>query len=151
PQPQATQTSAKQSVLPTKALEPAVVDAEPARPGLRLPHDVRPLRHAATLTVDPAKDTFEGAMEIEVEVEHAPLSVLWLHADGLEIDRAEALPLGARSARIPARVLPGGRDLVGLRFEAPVRGSKVLIRMAYRGQLSRTEIEGASRQNEGGD
>jgi alanyl aminopeptidase len=119
----------------------------PSPPRLRLPEGARPVRNMATLTVVPTRDTFDGDMRIDLDVS-APLSTLWLNADGLTVDRAEVESGGAT---IGARVVPGGSDFVGLLFDRPLAAGRARVHLIYRGKLSATEIDGASKQNEGGD
>ena len=142
PKPAGNATSA---VTLDAGARPAAIAETP--PSLRLPDGVRPVRNAATLTIVPTLDTFDGDMKIEIDVA-APLPLLWLNADGLTLERAEAQVAGAT---IPARVVPGGADFVGLAFDKPLPKGRATVHVVYRGKLSRTEVDGASRQLEGGD
>jgi cytosol alanyl aminopeptidase len=128
---------------PTSAAAPA-----PPPPRLRLPDTARPVRNAATLTIVPSRDTFDGHMEIELEV-RAPLPVLWLNADGLKLDRADATI--ASGATATAQIVAGDRNFVGLAFYPPLAPGSATVHIAYRGALSKLEVDGASSQKEGGD
>ena len=88
-----------------------------APPTLRLPGGVRPLREAVDLTLDPARETFSGSVEIDLELRE-PLPVLWLNAVGLKVSDASIRRDGKAS---PLRVVPGGEDFVG--FAATSRSS----------------------------
>jgi cytosol alanyl aminopeptidase len=135
---------------PTASSSPPPVASAPAPPRLRLPDGVRPLKNTATLTVVPSRETFEGEMQIELEAS-SPLPLLWLNADGLTIDRASASASTGGGAKVDARVVPGGKNFVGLAFDTPLPAGTSVVRIAYHGALSATEVDGASRQKEGGD
>ncbi|HUL58491.1 MAG TPA: M1 family metallopeptidase [Anaeromyxobacteraceae bacterium] len=84
------------SLAPAAALAAALACAGPQRPAnsgeqppeLQLPDDVRPLRYALELTVDPAAaDGFSGTGEIAVRLAR-PLRTIWLHGRDLEIATA---------------------------------------------------------------
>src|SRR5215475_5594509 len=104
----------KPAVPASTATTTAASTAEP--PQLRLPDGARPVKNAATLTVVPSAETFDGDMTIDVEVT-APQKVLWLNADGLSVDRADV-------DGKPARVVPGGANFVGLALDAPLAPGK---------------------------
>ena len=91
-------------------------DATPP-PTLRLPGGVRPLRQAVDLTLDPARETFSGSVEIDLDVRE-PLPVLWLNAVGLKLSDASIRRDGKAS---PLRVVPGGEDFVGFAAERAAR------------------------------
>ncbi len=120
----------------------------PTPPRLRLPDTARPVRNAATLTIVPSRDTFDGDMQIELDV-RAALPVLWLNADGLTLDRAEAT--AAAGGKAEARIVSGDNNFVGLAFDPPLAAGKTNVHIVYRGALSKTEVDGASRQKEGAD
>src|SRR4051812_16395194 len=108
----------------------------PAPPRLRLPDTARPLRNAATLTIVPTHDAFDGDMQIELDV-RATLPMLWLNADGLKLDRADATtPAGVKSE---ARIVAGDRNFVGLAFDPPLAPGKATVHIGYRGALSKLE------------
>ena len=143
--------AATPAVRPSVPRAPAAVAAAVAPPQLRLPDGVRPTKNTATLTIVPSRETFEGEIQIELEA-RAPLPLLWLNADGLTIDHASASPsTGAGGAKVEARVVPGDRNFVGLAFDTPLPAGPSVVRISYRGTLSATEVDGASRQKEGGD
>src|SRR5690606_33804103 len=90
----------------TTGMAPAQATPPPAPtpPELRLPKHARPVRYAAELTVIPTQDTFQGKIDIELEVATAT-SLLWLNATELKISSAQLTQGGSTMA---ARVLPGG-------------------------------------------
>ncbi len=118
-----------------------------APPKLRLGEVARPLRYAAELTIDPARDTFTGRLTIELTAREA-LTVLWLNANDLTISRATA---EVGSVRIAARPLPQPKDFVGLAFEQPLPAGPARVIIDYTGKLATKESSGASRQKEGND
>ena len=64
----------------------AAAPAEDA-PVLQLPKDVRPVHYALRLTIDPKRERFAGAEEIDVELDR-PRGVLWLHGQNLHVTAA---------------------------------------------------------------
>ena len=101
------------SILTLLALagDPAAVP-----PSLRLPANVRPVRQAVDLTLDPALEAFSGSAEIDLELKE-PLRVLWLNAAQLKVKEAT---LRDGKAVSPLRVVPGGDDFVGFQADAPL-------------------------------
>lgn len=112
-------------------------------PVLRLSDSVRPLGYAAELTIGPAESGFRGTIDIEVEVKR-PTPVVWLNARFLTVE-------SARANASAARVLPGGEDFVGLRFDPPLEAGAASIHLEYRGELSDRDTAGAFRQSEAGE
>ncbi|HQY61221.1 MAG TPA: M1 family metallopeptidase [Polyangiaceae bacterium] len=119
--------------------------ATPPQPTVRLPSGVRSVRNAATLTVVPSREVFEGEMTLELEVD-APLSLLWLNADALTLREAHA---GEGAGAVKAAIVPGGASFVALSFPQPIAG-RTAVHITYEGKLSSTETDGASRQVEDG-
>ena len=110
--------------------EPGRVPETP-RPELRLPTDLTPTAYTARLEVDPAKPDFHGDIEIEATLARAA-SVLWLNADELAIETADAwvgevaIPLeatvdGGLLALRPAQDLPAGPLRLVLSYTGRVR------------------------------
>src|SRR5512143_1905592 len=98
-------------------------------PGLRLPADVRPVRQAVELTLDPGREGYSGVVDIELEVtRQAPL--LWLNATSLKVTAASLGPAGGPR---PARVVPGGEDLVGFEPESPLLPGRARLRASFEG------------------
>ncbi len=143
PDPAAPTTHARVAKPPPSA--EVARGAAPPPPTLRLPAGVRSVRNAATLTVVPSREVFEGEMTLELEVA-APLSLLWLNADGLTLREAHA---GEGASAVKASVVPGGASFVGLAFARPLAG-RATVHITYEGRLSSTETDGASRQVEDG-
>jgi alanyl aminopeptidase len=86
----------------------------------KLPADVRPLRYALSLEIDPAKERFHGTAEIAVELDQ-PRNFLWLHGadlhvtsatiDGAEASYAQVDPSGVAKLTLPRAVGPGKATL----------------------------------------
>ncbi len=108
-------------------------------PQLRLPPGARPTRVTAELTVDPEQDEFTGVEQIDLSVD-APLPVLWLNADLLQITGTQP----------PSTVIPAAPSFAGLQFETPLPAGHPVVTIRWTGKLSRTDGEGAFRQQENG-
>jgi alanyl aminopeptidase len=129
---------------------PAAAPATPTPPSLRLPAGVAPVRYAVDWTIDPAKETFEGAIEIDLSVSR-PTDVLWLNASELDIHSVR-LTSGASSApRSPARILPGGDHYAGFAFDPPVPAGPSKLAISYTAKVSPKDTTGVFRQKVGDD
>ncbi len=126
-------------------VSPAV--AETAAPQLRLPAVARPVAVAADLVLVPDRETFEGRIEMSIELLE-PTRVLWLNANRLEVESAE---LETAGETLDARPIPGGDQFVGLELsvEAPTGPATLVVR--YRGHFEEIETEGLFRQRSGDD
>src|SRR5690349_901147 len=92
-------------------------------PKLRLDGNVQPSRYAADLTIIPGRDTFRGAVDIDVDVRTAT-PVVWLSATALQIQDASFR--AATGDPLRAHVTAGGNDFTGLSFDHLVSGKGVL-------------------------
>jgi len=119
----------------------------PEPPQLRLPAVARPLAVAADLTLIPDRETFDGRVEMRIELAQ-PLELLWLNANRLEIDAAEVVSGGETVA---ARAVPGGDQFVGLAFEREVPAGPATLTVRYRGKLDPVETEGLFHEKSGDD
>ncbi|SEM23475.1 alanyl aminopeptidase [Stigmatella aurantiaca] len=119
----------------------------PPPPGLRLPGTVRPTGYTAQLTVDPAQPTFQGVVEISLELS-APTSVLWLHGKDLTVKGA-VLTQAGKAVAGTAAVAPG--SLLGITLASPVAPGPASLRITYEAAASTREVEGAFRTQEAGD
>ena len=79
---------------------------DPTPPGFRLPGDVAPVRNQLELTIVPDQATAHGEIKIAAKLVK-PTRVVWLNAQGLTIEKATV-------ANAPARVIPGGEQMIGL-------------------------------------
>jgi alanyl aminopeptidase len=133
---------------------PAPVDAGvdgPAAPtppaDLRSPPGVGPRGYQLTLTIDPARPTFDGEVAIALAVT-TPTPVVWLHADALTIDAAE-LRIGA--ARAPLTVIAdGAHQRIGLAHAAAIPDGATLV-VRYRGGIVDDDPMGLFRQRQGSE
>ncbi|MCB1007828.1 MAG: M1 family metallopeptidase [Acidobacteria bacterium] len=119
----------------------------PTPPELRLPAVARPLAVAADLTLIPDRETFDGRVEMRIELAQ-PADFLWLNANRLEVDAAEVV---AGGSKVAARVVPGGDQFVGLAFERELPAGEATLTLRYRGRLDAVETEGLFRQKAGDD
>lgn len=110
-------------------------------PKLRLPRVFVPTGYAATLSIDPAADTFDGSVTISGEVrERTP--VIWLHGKDLTIRQATA-------QGHPVTVTPRGDDLLEIRGDlAP---GPLALHFVYTGKLDSLNTAGAFKQVANGD
>lgn len=129
--------------VPVAAVQ-AAPPLAPKPPELRLPKHARPVRYAAELTVIPAQDTFQGRMEIELEVSTAT-SLLWLNATELKIASAQLTQAGRT---LTARVVPEGADFVGFAFERPVEAGPARLSISYEGVIDKERTQGLYREQE---
>ena len=123
-----------------KFIRPGGSGAQLVSPRLRLPAGARPTRVTAELTIDPRKDEFQGIEEIELALAK-PAQVLWVNADLLTISATEP-------ASIVTVVPP---SFAGLQFAQPLPAGNLKLKIRWTGQLSRTDNEGAYRQQENGE
>src|SRR5580704_11712392 len=113
-------------------------------PKLRLSDNVQPSHYAVDLTVVPDRDTFQGAVDINVDIRTAA-TVIWLNASDLEIKEASFQPLSGPSAK--AQVLDGGKDFAGLSFDHAISGQGIL-HVSYQGKISRNSSAGLFQMKE---
>jgi len=118
-----------------------------APPTLRLPGGVAPVRYALDWTVDPASDTFEGRIEIDLSVAR-PTPVIWLNSQELDIHSAELTAGGSRRA---ARLVPGGEQFMGFAFDPPVPAGTAHLGISYTAKVSATDTSAVFRQKVGSD
>lgn len=122
--------------------------ADDAPPKARLAEveNIQPTSYNAVLTLDPQKTTFEGAIEIHMDIK-APVRTIWLNQEKLRIDRAGITAQGQRQS---AQIVPGGDDFVGLRFTAPIAPGPAVVAVNYAGEVISKDTSGVFRQQDGG-
>ncbi len=125
---------------------PGAKAEEPLPPKLRLPGNARPEHASVDLTLTPTEETFAGKIELQIAIKE-PSQLLWLNADSLKLGKIEAASGNATQA---GRVAAQDANFVGLAFDQPLSGS-VRLRIEYTGKLSRTDNDGAFKQQEGGE
>ncbi len=116
--------------------------ADPTPPELRLPTTATPLRNTVELSIDPTADTFTGSIAIDLDVK-APLDVLWLDAQDIEVDTATLGDIATKPvyAKHVVGFVPAKRVPVG----------KYTLRVAYRGKMTKTDGNGIYTAKEAGD
>ncbi len=107
-------------------------------PKLRLDGSVQPVRYAVDLTIVPDRDTFQGSVDIDVDV-RTPSPIIWLNAIGLTIEHASFRPETA--AALPATTISGGDQFVGFFFDRAI-GGRGTIHVVYQGKISRNSSAG---------
>ena len=114
----------------------------------RLPLDARPTRYAVALRVDPKQPRFEGAVDIQVELERVR-DVIWLHGRDLAVRRATVQPEGwpALEARWEQA---GANGLAALRLASPVGPGRVTLHLEYDAPYGRSD-QGLSVVSRAGD
>lgn len=138
PAPAPVRAPVAQPVVPAKPAAVAVPTNAP--PTLRLPKTFVEKSVVATLSIDPGKTGFSGAIELTGDVtEAAP--VIWLHGKGLTINKATAN--GA-----PITVTPRGEDFLELR--GPFAPGPMLLALDYTGTYATVETAGAFKQTSNG-
>jgi len=121
--------------------------AKPVSPSLRLPSQVRPTGYTAELTLNPASPTFQGVVDIDLEVKETT-GTLWLHGRHLQVKEA-TLTVGGKSVALTQH--PGSGDFLGFVPASPLTPGAARVRIVYEGQLSDREVLGAFRAQEGDD
>ena len=136
---------------PAPAPPPPPVEAAPRptppSPTLRLPTAVRPTGYAAELTLDPAQPTFQGVLDIELEVKE-PADAVWLQGHGLSVKEA-SLTVGG--APVAVSQLKGTGDFLGFLPATALRPGPAHLRLVYEGALNERELSGAFRTKEADD
>src|SRR5262245_3494324 len=98
-------------------------------PDGQLPGDVRPTSYRLVLTVDPARDRFQGKARIDVELDRSR-TVLWLHGRGLAMRSATIALPGAPPVRARwEEVDPSG--VAELRPDTSVGPGRATLRFAW--------------------
>ncbi|XXF77819.1 M1 family metallopeptidase [Myxococcaceae bacterium GXIMD 01537] len=137
-----------QEVAAAPALAPEQVRPEQrVSPRLRLPESVRPTGYAVELTFDPASPAFHGRLEAGLAV-RAPTDVVWLHGKRLAVKEASLVQGGVA---IPLMPLKGEADFLGFALGHPLAVGEATLRIAYEGEASERELDGAFRVKEGAD
>lgn len=121
----------------------------PAPPKLRLPAGVAPVRYAAELWLDPAKETFRGKMEIRISLK-GESDTLWLNGTELTIESASAVAAGGKDA-IAAEGSAVGADYVRIHFQRNLPPGEYDLNLAYTGRVEGKDTQGIFRQKDGAD
>ncbi len=112
-------------------------------PGLRLPDTVRPVRYSADLTIVPGKETFQGKIDIDLDV-RAPQETLWLNARDLS-------NLSAQLNDSPARLAEGPKGVIGLTPERRLAPGTAKLHIEYSGKIDKNSSAGVFQLQQGSD
>jgi alanyl aminopeptidase len=112
-----------------------------------LPDQVRPTGYTAELTLDPSQPTFQGVVDIDLDVKEAT-DALWLSGRQLTVKEV-ALTAGGQPVAVTRS--QGEGDFLGFLPELPLRPGAAHLRIVYEGQLSERETLGAFRVREEGE
>jgi alanyl aminopeptidase len=123
---------------------------EPAEPALRLPRNFLPVRYAATLAIDPARDGFDGRIAITGTVSERSL-VIWLHGHHLTIRRATAHRDAAGGTDVELTATPHGDELLELRAATPLDAGSWTLALDYTGAYDALSTTGAFKQTVHGE
>jgi len=122
--------------------------AQTAAPTLRLPRTAIPQRYALDLSLRPSDDSYQGQVEISVQIEQAS-DVIWMHA-GRELS-IEQTTLKTATATLSPRVELVGKDLVALRFAKPLEKGTAKLELRFKGKLPLAEGSSIYRERDGSD
>lgn len=108
--------------------------------------DVAPTAYRFALALDPARERFDGLVEIDIELKAAQQSI-WLHGRDLDVSRvavrtAEGDLLGSYQQR-------DATGVAALSFPAPVPAGKATLSLRYRANYS-TRLDGLYKVMDGG-
>ncbi len=117
-------------------------------PKLRLAEvqDLEPVSYRVNLSLDPAKESFTGSIEIRLKIAK-PASTIWLNQENLKIASATLKAGGADHA---ARVIPGGANFVGLAFGQAIGSGDATLSLQYSGEISSKNSSGIFREQDSG-
>ncbi|HVV88226.1 MAG TPA: M1 family metallopeptidase, partial [Kofleriaceae bacterium] len=107
--------------------------------------------YALDLSLDPARDSFDGTITIDVRLDHAARD-LWLHGKALTIDRATITSTATAGAAAQDATATEHGEFLLLSTPEAVPAGPATIRIAYHGQapVSMSDQEGLFRQAEDG-
>ena len=135
-------------MLAAALVPPSFAQSGPASvPDLRLPRNVEPLDYEARLRVDPAEEGYTGTVDVRVRVLE-PTDLVWLNARGLTVLEASATAPGTEA--IPATVVPGSEDVVGVTFAKVLPAGEVRLSLRFAGTMDRQGSVGLFRQQDEG-
>jgi hypothetical protein len=113
-----------QKLLPLVATLCTLAFAAGQPPKLRLAEvqDIAPAGYRVDLTLDPAKDSFAGVIDIRVDVKK-PAETIWLNAKKIAV---EAASIASGGKTWQAKTIPGGDNFLGLQLDSalPVGGNQ---------------------------
>src|SRR5512140_2394966 len=141
--------SFKGTLLFSLAFATVAAAEAPQPPTLRLPAGVAPSRYAAELWLDPAKERFEGKIQIRISLK-GESDTLWLNGKELTIESASAVAAGGKDV-IAAEGSAAGTDYVRIHFQRNLPPGEYDVTLAYSGRVESKDTEGVFRQKDGAD
>jgi len=132
------------------AIAPPAPALDPPQPTLRLPRNFVPTAYRARLAIDPAKDGFTGAIEIDGDVRQRS-SGIWLHGRGLQVTNAKIIRPGQPGRAIRVDVTTAGKELLSLHPAEPVDPGHYTIAIDYTGGFDLADGTGAYKVVSDGD
>ena len=111
-----------------------------------LSNDTVPRKQTVQLTIDPARETFEGSVSIDVEL-RAPTSVIWLNSRNLTIGSAFVVQ---GSAVLPAQVVTRAGERIGIDGGKALTG-RATVQVSYQGRLDDKALSGVYRRKVEGE
>jgi cytosol alanyl aminopeptidase len=130
----------------------AIAVVPPPRADGRLPPDVRPVRYALDLVVDPAAPRFSGRARIRVKIA-APTRAIVMHARGIDVRRATLRAAqGELTATAALRKAAGSKqeaEELTLAFDQPAFAGDAELDIAYDAPFA-TNMRGLYHVQEGG-
>lgn len=115
-------------------------------PQFSLPDGVTPLRYRLALSIDPSRDSFDGTVQIALDI-RKPVSTIWLNGRDLEISSAS---LSQGDAKREAHARLANKEFIAVDTAAPVSGNWTL-EIQYRAKLDDKAVVGAYRRKLDGD
>jgi aminopeptidase N len=113
-----------------------------AAPSFLLPDDAAPVKYRVELTVDPNRPTFDGSIQIEVELRKST-SIVWLNGKDL-IPQEATVEFAGRTK--PARIESAGGEFLGVKPESAIGPGRATISIRYHGRLDDKLVVGAFRR-----
>lgn len=114
-------------------------------PQWTLPDDVTPISHTIEITLDPAKPTFTGHANIEIDLK-SRRDTIWLNGRDIIVQSASVL-VGDKI--LPASISYAGGEFIGLTAHAGPGKAKLSLK--YTARLSDTAKSGPYRRKTGDD
>ncbi len=118
------------------------------RPVLRLDGAVVPKQYRLDLTVVPDQKTFQGSVDIDVQLSRAS-TLIWLNASGLDIE--QAVVRTSAGVEQTARPILHENQFLGLETSEPVPPGPATLKIRYKGAFKRNSNDGLFTREDAGD
>jgi puromycin-sensitive aminopeptidase len=114
-----------------------MTDAPPITSGsrYRLPRSVTPSRYAIELRLDPMSSTFDGSMEVAVDV-HAPVDEIVINAKEVTVSSGDVTDAEGRTLAVESIAPDPDAERVALRLPEHLEAGAHTLRCAFTGRLS---------------